>query len=370
MIAPAPSTRMQRVAPAWTGAVLGPVRPPAIPAPVCTGPGLDALLGRFVLPHEGPAALRELVSQGHGALPLPGHGQTLLRWRVFARLGAQDLALAKLFESHADALAIQAELGATPQGDGTWGVWCAEPPAHRVHATIDPDDAGRLRLTGVKAWCSGAAHLSHALVSTWDAESRPQLAAVALDQPGVRVTGEGWHATGMAGTDSVNVGFEDAVATPVGGPGEYVHRPGFLHGAAGVAACWYGAADRIARHLLQAARTREIDAHAQAHLGSIDVALVQARAQLRLAAAEIDAHPDMACELPVQRARLAVEHAANIVLEHATRALGAGPLCKDAGFGRLVADLPVFMRQSHAERDLAVHGRDVARLAPELPWTL
>jgi hypothetical protein len=39
--------------------------------------------------------------------------------------------------------------------------------------------------------------------------------------------------------------------------------------------------------------------------------------------------------------------------------LGAGPYCKDRQFARLIADLPVFLRQSHAERDLAALGRQV-----------
>jgi hypothetical protein len=51
------------------------------------------------------------------------------------------------------------------------------------------------------------------------------------------------------------------------------------------------------------------------------------------------------------------------------RALGAGPLCKDASLAQLYADLPVFMRQSHAERDLEAVGKLVAALE-DAPWTL
>jgi hypothetical protein len=40
-------------------------------------------------------------------------------------------------------------------------------------------------------------------------------------------------------------------------------------------------------------------------------------------------------------------------MEHAGRALGAAPLCRNEHFARLMADLPVFIRQSHAERDEA-----------------
>jgi hypothetical protein len=69
------------------------------------------------------------------------------------------------------------------------------------------------------------------------------------------------------------------------------------------------------------------------------------------------------------RARLAVEAAATEVLRHATRALGAGPLCRDARFARLAADLPVFLRQSHAERDLATLG-SLLNQQEDTPWAL
>jgi hypothetical protein len=38
------------------------------------------------------------------------------------------------------------------------------------------------------------------------------------------------------------------------------------------------------------------------------------------------------------------------------RALGPGPLCLDEQHARAVADLTVYVRQSHAERDLAALG--------------
>ncbi|MDQ6648856.1 MAG: acyl-CoA dehydrogenase, partial [Actinomycetota bacterium] len=41
------------------------------------------------------------------------------------------------------------------------------------------------------------------------------------------------------------------------------------------------------------------------------------------------------------------------VLDRVGRALGAGPLCLDPVQAQRAADLPVYLRQSHAERDLA-----------------
>ena len=102
---------------------------------------------------------------------------------------------------------------------------------------------------------------------------------------------------------------------------------------------------------------RRDDPHAAAHLGAIDAALSPVRALLAETAAWIDANPGVPPRRHALRARAAAEEAAGAVLSHAGRALGAGPLCRDVSIARRFADLPVFVRQSHAERDLAQLGR-------------
>ncbi|SAI70536.1 Uncharacterised protein [Bordetella ansorpii] len=319
--------------------------------------------------HAG-AALKRLVDAGWGDLPMPASGRTLERWAVLAAVGEHDLVLAKLLESHADALAILNELrGAACVSPGqTWAVWCAEPPDHRLEFRHGGHEG--VALHGAKAWCSAAQWVTNAVVSGWNGHGEPCLAAVDMSQPTVRATARGWHAVGMAGTASGDVQFDGARAIVLGGPRAYTERPGFMHGAAGVAACWYGGAVGIARHLHRLAQRRPDDVFAQAHLGAVDVALAQAASLLREAASDIDARPFDRCTAAVQRARLAVEAAVQAVLEHAPRALGAGPLCKDAGLARLFADLPVYIRQSHAERDLAAHGKEMAMKPAEQAWTL
>jgi hypothetical protein len=67
--------------------------------------------------------------------------------------------------------------------------------------------------------------------------------------------------------------------------------------------------------------------------------------------------------------RAQIEAAATLVLEHVGRALGATPFCRNSHFARLAADLPVFMRQSHAEKDLAELGKLISA-QPVTGWTL
>ncbi|WP_233830361.1 acyl-CoA dehydrogenase [Paraburkholderia sp. ZP32-5] len=338
---------------------------------------LDAFLRDARFDPNDPAALGgmlgALIERGYDRppwLPLPAHGDTLARWRSLAAVAACDLGLVKLFEGHTDALAILAELhGPVPPDASRWGVWAAEAPNARVQATAAKATAAegaarlgeataQLRLRGTKAWCSGAHAVTHALVTAW-LDDEPVLAAVAMDHTSISIDTSKWQAVGMQATASADVTFDATPATLVGASHAYVRRAGFWHGGAGIAACWYGAAAQIGRTLCDACAQRA-DPHRLAHLGATDVALAAAAALLRDSAAWIDAHPQADARGVAMRARLAVEAAASAVIEHATRALGAAPLCRDARFGRALADLPVFLRQSHAERDLAGLGELLA----------
>ncbi|GAA4602766.1 acyl-CoA dehydrogenase [Actinoallomurus liliacearum] len=270
-------------------------------------------------------------------LPLPGGGATRARWAALARLAEEDLSLARLSEGHFDALAILAELNGPEPGPGErWGVWAAKPAGLEVRD-------GRVR--GVKPYCSGARVCTRALVTVGD-----RLFAVS---PGEPIEGS-WPATGMAASDSLSVRFDDVPAEEVGPAGGYIHRPGFHHGGIGVAAVWYGGARAVARALLGARGP-----HALAHLGAVDLALTAARDALERAAADIDADPlDRKGQAAARalRVRSLVAEVAADVLDRTGRALGAGPLCHDEAHARRVADLTVYIRQHHAERDLAALG--------------
>ena len=58
---------------------------------------------------------------------------------------------------------------------------------------------------------------------------------------------------------------------------------------------------------------------------------------------------------------LALRHRVDQAIVRTGRALGPGPLALDARHAQHVADLTMYVRQSHAERDLAALGRAAAR---------
>jgi len=300
-------------------------------------------------------AFAEAIESGRLNLPLPGGGRTRERWAVLADLAGEDLSLARLAEGHADALAILAELGvlASPPAGSRWGVWAAQPPGPGLMASRT---SGGWRLDGTKQYCSGAHSLTDALV-TAAAPDGNRLFTVSTH--GLCPVRGSWPATGMAASDTFDVEFADIPAEPVGVPGSYTSRPGFAHGGAGVAACWYGGARAVGRVLLAAAAERDVGPHARAHLGAVDIALSSARAALDAAAAEIDADPEDIRDggrLRALRVRALVEAVATEVMYRVGRALGAGPLSHDEAHSRRVADLTVYVRQHHAERDLAELG--------------
>ena len=317
---------------------------------------------------QRPAAenLRLLIASKLDRLPLPGRGATLVRWQALAEVAAFDLSLAKLYEGHTDALAILAELGvAGPDSSSAWGTWAAEAPQGRT--TIEPvaDGAdGELRLSGAKCWCSGAATADHGLLTAWFADGAgPQLVRVDLRQPGVTVDSSAWRAVGMAESASLDVTFDAAIGHRVGAPGDYLSRPGFWQGGAGIGACWFGGALSIARSLRAAVEQGSESSNfgfRLAALGRVDLVIRSTAALLREAAGWIDAHPAQDASDVALRVRLHAEATATTALSEVGRALGATPYCRDARYARMAADLPVFLRQSHAERDLAALGARVA----------
>lgn len=319
-------------------------------------------------PSDVVAALHRLIASGLSDLPRPGAGATAARFRVLSEIAARDLSLARLAEGHADALAILHEARREARA-GSYGVWAAEPPDARVRAERTP---GGWVLHGRKRYASGARGLARALV-TAEAPDGGRLFDVALAAPGVHAVPGTWVAVGMAATDSVDVVFDGvtiAEDTAVGPPGFYLARPGFWRGAVGVAACWFGGALGAYRMLharFAKGAPAAVSEHQLAHLGASAALIETMQCALASAAAAIDAEPvelgDDERERGARRralvVRQVVEQGCQEVLTRVGRASGSSALVHDREHARRAADLVVYLRQHHAERDLVALGRAV-----------
>jgi alkylation response protein AidB-like acyl-CoA dehydrogenase len=307
--------------------------------------------------------VKHWLESGRLELPLPASGRTAERWQRLARLAEDDIVAARIAEAHVDAVAILHELGGKPpESDQLWGVWAAE--SSDAVLTASDVGGGAFTLNGTKVWCSGAGFCTHALVTARVDDGRCGLFAVTIVDPAVKALPTTWWNAGMAGSDTRPVQFNNAHAVAVGEPGDYLNRPGFWHGAIGVAACWLGGARRVAEPLYRCAGSESADAYSVAHLGAVDAAIAAGDAMLTTTAAQIDSDPfDRArtAQLLARRTRAIVEHAADEAITRTGRALGPGPLCQDGRHAQRVADLTIYIRQSHAERDLAALGRLAGR---------
>ena len=380
-------------------------------SPAPTRPGPLTRLALHWMPDDVSQALALGVRLGTQH-PSPGDGGTRDLWEALATVAAHDLGAARAIEPHLDAIAILAQAarvgvdGDAPRTtalgsargrnpDTTWGVYASEGGDAPLTATEGPDPHGfgsaggrwllgsprqpstHWLLSGTKQWCSLADRLHGALVtaavsplSAGAPGGIPQLFSVDLNHPGIIVDDTAWVARGLAEIPSGPVHFDDVPARAVGAPGWYLSRPGFAWGGIGVAACWFGGAVGVARTVFAAAE--HPNPFVLAHLGAIDELLQSARRALLEAATLVDLASTASGAasggggvhdgaILAKRVRATVVRACEGILHHAAHALGPGPLAQDERHAKRVADLHLYIRQHHAERDQASLGAALLR---------
>ena len=322
------------------------------------------------------------------------------RWQLLSALGRTDLVLARLLEGHLDALAILAEAGRSAVPGALYGVWASASggtgltlrgaadddrvssqdsggfDGNRQDLRLDEQDG---LLSGTMRFCSGAPLLDRALTTCRDPAGQLQLLDIGvLDSRLVAVPGS-WPALGMDASASLDIEVDDlpiGADAVVGTPGFYVERAGLQLGGIGVAAVWLGGVQGLVDATVRVLGDREPDAHGLAHLGAVSVAVEAAAATMLTAAERLSGapvHPVTGlCDLPAEQlarialiCRSAVEAAAQVSIQRLPRVVGPVALGRDGDFAHRLADLEVFVRQHHAERDLARLG--AAEFAE--PWT-
>jgi alkylation response protein AidB-like acyl-CoA dehydrogenase len=235
-------------------------------------------------------------------------------------------------------------------------------------------------------FCSGARVLDRALVVADPERETPagrQLLDVDVTRTDVEPLPGTWCTAAMADADTLDVRFDDVPVdadADVGEPGWYVARRGFALGGAGVAAVWWGGAaailDRAIGYLGGGSSqsptsptpptsggpadgprlTTATDRHALAHVGELHAALAAADALLHHTAALADGEGGADLTHAVATVRSAVERAVREVVDRVPRIVGPTPLSRDGGLAAALADLSLYVRQHHAERDHAALG--------------
>jgi HAMP domain-containing protein len=351
--------------------------------------GLDPLFQAVSASAGNVPALLGLAQEAGKEWPKPGEGNTGLLWELLATVAAIDVAAARVFEPHLDALAILAQAGHDPsRASGAWGVFAAEGPGMRLAA--ESNGSGVL-LSGSKPWCSLAQVLDHAVVTAHTDDGGRAAFAVDLRHAGVTCEEPEWVARGLQEIPSGTVRFDRVPAQPLQGTNWYFSRSGFAWGGMGVAACWLGGAVGIARDYRDSLRAgrlsgREPDQVALASLGELDRTLTSALQYLAGTAEGIDQRGQVSAEqVPADQGSSLQRNAGRItpwsdalrvrgtcaaaverVLTVVGSNRGPGPLAFDRTYAKRMADLALYVRQHHGMRDDAQLGS--LTLKGDAPW--
>jgi hypothetical protein len=256
-----------------------------------------------------------------------------------------DLCLARLVEGHCDALRIIEQAGLGPL-DGIYGVWASRSLGTGLTAVRD---GHRWALSGELRFASGVDLIDRALIPVSLEGGDSQL----LDAPAGFGAADhsAWQTSGMdaARTFTITVDGEPVAGEPVGRPGFYLDRPGFVVGGLCVAAVWAGGAQQILDVVVEGLRRFPSTPHQLRRLGAIEEAAWTARAAVRTTARRIPELPADDVAREVDLARTAVVHACESALAEAPVVVGPGGMSRNARLARALNDLAVYIRQHHVD---------------------
>ncbi len=285
-------------------------------------------------------------------LPLPGGGNTAHRHRRIFAIGREDLSLAKLAEAHWDAVAILREAGLQPAPDARYAVWASEIAGQELQFGSGPN--GHV-LTGTKQFCSGAGLVDRALMTAGEGGSLLVEVDLQTHADCIRYDKGGWAVDAFRMTRTSAVSFDNCpVTSVVGRDGWYVQRHGFWRGAVGPAAAWAGGAAGLLDYVM--ANKRD-DPHTAAHRAAMYTDVWVTECVLEAVARDFDLPFGPDPLLRALAARHAIEQACTDTLRRFARSMGPAPLARDTDISRRYAELDLFLRQCHAERDLESLGR-------------
>jgi alkylation response protein AidB-like acyl-CoA dehydrogenase len=278
-------------------------------------------------------------------------------------LGEADLAVARLYEAHVNALELVCRYGgaglvARCARDALAGelfaLWVTDPPADGLVLTAA---AGGFVLSGKKAFCSGAGTATRALV-TAATPTGIRMLIIAVD-PGARVLPSQIKLSGMRAATTGSMDLSCVEVHPdalLGAEGDYLREPVFSAGAWRSAAAALGGLTALVKlhreEMLR--RGRAGDPHQQARFGALLIAHETARLWMGQAALRGCLENDSATAIVayINLARLAVETACLDAMRLTQRSLGLGAFIAGHPAERLCRDLATYLRQPAPDETL------------------
>jgi alkylation response protein AidB-like acyl-CoA dehydrogenase len=269
-------------------------------------------------------------------------------------IGQGNVSVGRIMEAHINATHLIRLYGTDEQrrwassGDDVFALWVTDPPGGGLRMQRSSNG---IVLQGAKQFCSGAGHVTAAVITADDASFGAQMLAVRLNC-GETVTPLPAPLQGMRAATTGAVNFSGCVvpqAALLGTPGDYLREPAFSTGA------WRGSAvacgglialvDHAVRQLRQAGRLHS--PFAQERLGALFIARETARHWVN-AAARIggDARADPRFQIAtVGLARTAVEAACLDAMRLVQRSMGLSAFRQGSLVELICRDLATYLRQ-------------------------
>jgi hypothetical protein len=292
-------------------------------------------------------------------IPLPMTGQTSERLQCLFELGREDLSLAKICEAHWDAISILHEANKTHTPQMLYGVWASEIPGKALKLEFINNE---YVLNGTKMFCSGAGIIDKVLV-TAEQDTIPVLLELDLqnNKSFYQIENTDWCTPAFKETNTSSVTFTNfpiKLQELIGKDNWYINRKGFWMGAIGPAACWGGGAAGL---LDYAQMNNRHDSHTLAHLGAMSSNIWAINSYLLALGQEFDKHNLDITSLQslALKARHLIELHCTDIIRRFARAYGPFPLACVQKVNQRYLELDLYLRQSHAERDLEILGKTI-----------
>jgi alkylation response protein AidB-like acyl-CoA dehydrogenase len=305
-------------------------------------------------------ALSSFIPQRFGGPGLgvdPGGASEL--FALLRLIGQGNLAVGRIFEGHANAIKLIHTFGSEAQIERAsadlraghlFAIWNAE-----TQAGIRILDENKL--SGSKAFCSGAGHVTRALLTAKD-RCGTRMLLIPLE-PGERVGSTAVALHGMRATQTASVQFDGLVVSThdfIGTTDDYTREPTFSAGAWRTSAVTLGGLDSLVAEMQQQlrARNRHEDPHQLARMGNALIARETARLWIERAARMEESIGSSPATITgyVNLARVAVESAALEIIRLVQRSLGLSAFLQTNPVERLMRDLAIYLRQPATDEAL------------------
>lgn len=313
----------------------------------------DGFAGKALDRLRGIGALEAALPPDHGGLDLGADRQGAPAWAFMRLLGEASVALARLTEGHVNALRLICRYGAADRIEAAAQA-AAQGELHAIWVTDGehPLAVRDGRLSGGKAFCSGAGQVGHALVTAVDESGLTRMFVVNVAGVPAR---RPRRMTGVRGAATADVSLDGIEANaPLGEAGDYLRQPEFSAGAWRGSAIASGALDALVGETIAAliARDRHRAPHQAARIGRLLIARDTARLWSARAADAADGSDAGEVVATVNLARIAVEQACLEAIVLVQRGIGLAAFAEGARIERLLRDLATYLRQPAPDETL------------------